>query len=708
MSVTVFDPTSGEQYDVAEEQVQALTDRGMRVVGADERASLAAEKAREAYYTTPGQRIRAGAAGVARGMSFGLSDVVGRAMGAEDDLRALRDYNAGESFVGELGGSVATGRAFSGGGAAAEGAGALTRVGQAAKGAAFEGALFGAGSGISEVALSDDPLTIENIMATVGSHTLFGAGAGGAAGALTSGAGAVLRRAKSSLDDIAKGETRLAAVDDVASYQAAVKDANPWLIMDEGSQAARLNQTNRRITKALDDPEALTKSPQSVLKPLRVQQKAIEETIAAADDKIAKLGATSKKMAAEVTEQVGKLADDVDEVVLSGRTARRYAAFADVKLPKGKPITVTREQAGTFAKALDDGMILGSGQRSLDNLGGLLEQNKALQAKIEAGIAKPGGAQSLASNMLGGQAYGLGAGLAGMVPVVGGFLAPVVGGAFAKVATEGLGKAAAKTAARASKAIDTFLAVSGKAPNVAPVISSKIFASTKFGAGKSTAPKSLAEGYKQRTDEIKTQTMYGPDGKAVMRPEARQKMARSFDGIRPHSPIAADRMETIAARKVEFLANNLPRRPDLGGIDTGPDRWQPSEMDMRRTARFIAAVEDPIGIVERMANGAITPEDAQVMREVYPEMYADIQQQIMAKLPTLQKTLPYQRRLAMSIFSGIPVDPAMNPRILTELQAAYEDEPGTEGGEMGPRPQPAFGSVKNQEATPSQARQGLT
>jgi hypothetical protein len=392
--------------------------------------------------------------------------------------------------------------------------------------------------------------------------------------------------------------------------------------------------------------------------------------------------------------------------VLSGRVGRRYAAFADVKVPKGG-ITVSREAAETFAKALDDGTVLGAGKRSLDNLGGLLEQNKALQAKIEAGIAggKPGAVQGMAGNMLGGTAFGLGASLASMVPVIGPVLAPFAGSAASKLVTEGLGKAAQQTAARASKAIGTFLDVAGKAPNIAPVLSSKVFAAVKYNDKRAAPPKTLAEGYKARTDEIKSQTMYGPDGKAVMRPEARQRMATSLDAVRQVDPIGADRMETHAAKQIEFLANRLPRRPDLGGIDTGPNRWQPSEMEMRKTARYMAAIEDPIGIVERLSNGAITPEDAEVMREVYPEMYADIQQQIMAKLPTLQKTLPYQRRLALSIFSGLPVDPAMHPRILETLQASFTDEPGTEGGMQAPTPQPQFGSVKNQEATPAEQRQ---
>jgi hypothetical protein len=50
----------------------------------------------------------------------------------------------------------------------------------------------------------------------------------------------------------------------------------------------------------------------------------------------------------------------------------------------------------------------------------------------------------------------------------------------------------------------------------------------------------------------------------------------------------------------------------------------------------------------------------------------------------------------------------MDPHVLATLQASFTDEPGTEGGSQAPKAAPAFGSVKNQEATPSQERAGAT
>jgi hypothetical protein len=70
-------------------------------------------------------------------------------------------------------------------------------------------------------------------------------------------------------------------------------------------------------------------------------------------------------------------------------------------------------------------------------------------------------------------------------------------------------------------------------------------------------------------------------------------------------------------------------------------------------------------------------------------------------MATLQKTLPYQKRLALSIFSGVPVDPSMSPRVLSVLQEAYAAE------EKPTMPEPKFGSVKVHDETPAQERQGV-
>lgn len=325
------------------------------------------------------------------------------------------------------------------------------------------------------------------------------------------------------------------------------------------------------------------------------------------------------------------------------------------------------------------------------------------------------GPKSLGEQVASNAVYNVTSGLVSAVPVVGPFLAPFVGAKAAGMVGEKvfgrLGKATSEAAARTSKAVGAFLDTTRKITPVAPVLASKVLGAVRYAPERSeraeSKPGTLAGSFKARSEEIRSQTAYAPDGSSVMRPQAREAMAAQLAPIRAVNPIMADRMETLAARRLEFLASKLPRRPDLGTLQTGPDRHQPSDLEMRTFARYAAGVEDPGGIEERLAAGQITPEDAQVMREVYPERLAEITRQIIEQLPTLRGSLPYHRRLALSILTGVAVDAAMHPRVLAVLQSQFAEEPGTEGGTQAPRAQAQFGSVKSTDkATPAQERAG--
>src|SRR5690606_26018959 len=65
---------------------------------------------------------------------------------------------------------------------AGAGKGLATRVGYGALGGAAEGAVFGAGQGISELALSNEPLSAERVVSVLGSNALLGAAMGGGIG----------------------------------------------------------------------------------------------------------------------------------------------------------------------------------------------------------------------------------------------------------------------------------------------------------------------------------------------------------------------------------------------------------------------------------------------------------------------------------------------------------------------------------------------
>ncbi len=724
--LVVLDP-QGQPHEMAVEQAaKTLEEPGWRVqTDADRRGRLSGEAKEETYGGVRGQ-IGAGLAAGARGASLGLSDAVISAAGGGEELRNLREVNPGVSTALEIAGGLATPGIGLAGSAArvAKGAGVVSKIGRAVKTGAVEGAIQGVGQTVTDVSLAKEPLDIEQVGSLLLKNVATNVAVGGGVMGVGAGAGKALKFAKGKLDDLAtrtagrvdapladdlakldgaglrKAEkAELAAVeqarvpqraqiaDEIKAHRStakddkiflATKDAKAWEGIDEGlrkevREVGKVSlEADKAIDRALRNPKALASNPRRALDALQQQESALETLVG----KRAQL----EDVFRADTSKVRSGAIDAAERALQ-RNKDLQAKIADMSSAP------TSERLDQIVAARD---ALGGGTR-----------------------------ENFASKMASGTAYSAAAGVVGSIPFVGPFLAPFAGSAASNVVSGKLGaafgKATSEAAARASKAVDMFMTVGQKVAPAGTVLATKVLQGVRYATadepkpakGRPTKTKHLAELYKARTDEIKKATVF-QEGVPKMRVEQRAIMAGKLAPIAMTDPILADKLETLAARRIEYLASKIPRRPDIAAIQAGPDRWQPSDMEMRAFARHAAAVEDPQGTFERVADGTVTPEDAEAVRAVYPEMFANFVQQVLERLPELRETLPYERRLALSIFTGAPVDAAMDQRVKGVLQASFASEPGTEGGMQAPMSEAKFGSVKNHEATQLQERQGVT
>lgn len=744
-------------YDIPDDLQQLVTTPSGRVVqgsaadvakgGATLQARPSTEAERgaaegEAYlaqeYGTGGGKAIAGIGSAIDSAFLGLPGAALRAAapGAAEEFRKYQQANPKTTTTtsivgavapaiasaGSLGAATLTGRAARLGGAlaeAGEGASLAARAGRAALGLGTEGVIQGAGSGVQALTSSADPITIERIASVLPSHMLYGGAIGAAAGA-----GGVITShvVKSAAKGLAKGaraveEAKAAAgapslADDIVKYHA--DGGQEWLIAEAKEGRKVMRDAQRQLRRAADEPVGLAENPKRVLDPLRREAKVMREAIADAPALEAKLAAEERTILRDVGEELATLPDG-QKAVLTGKAARRYADWAGGAVPKAG---VAAEDLARFHAALEAGEVQGARKAAIAATEQRLAANEALQARIlqhaEAGPG-PGMLAQIGEKAV--NHYTMGA-VMGAIP--GGPLGAALGMAAAPIAKklgslvfDRLSMAGAEQAGRTSAALEAFMDVGTKfTSKAATVMPTRVLGSISYGpppvAAVASAPSReapLLAAYRARESEIRDQVTAGPDGRPMMKPAARRALAQRLGGVAAVSPQIADMMETIGARRIEFLASKLPTRPDIVAMQVGPERWQPSNMQMRSFARYAAAVEDPGAVEERLLHGTVTPEDAEAYRSVYPERFADFKRQISERLPELRASLPYPRRLALSIFTGIPVDPAMHPRVLKVLQASFTDEPGTEGGSAPPQAVANFGSVKTPpEPTPAQQR----
>jgi hypothetical protein len=720
--VTVIDDW-GNPHTLEGDALAAALDRGWVPEGADAAAARVGGKAVEDSYSGLGDKIDAYGAGVARGFTGGLSDAGLAAIGGEGTkrhLRSVRSANPLTSGAGEIVGGVTgavTGVGPMGDAArlgarvakAGEGAGALVRIGRAGAGAGIEGAAQGIGEGISELALSEEPIGVERAVSTLSSKAIYGGLIGAGAGTVAKTAEIGLLKGKAAIDDfVAKRDTVADVGDDLANMDI------------KGLQAVEKAEKETLEAARVVQRQELADELTAFRRELKQQKHAILT-------KDVKLAAEGEKLS---TGEIGKLAlkanrqlDNMLDNPIS--LAKNPARALDALQRQEHSLVKTLERADDLrvAYAADE---TGARAAALDTVGPALERNRALQAKItavtgavdspklqqvaqakEALAAGGRGGKSLAEQMAGGTTFSAVTGAVSMIPGAG-FFAPMIGAKVSDLITGKvfgrLGKAMSEGQIRSAKALSKVFETGARAVKNAPPLATRVLSQVAFAQQRDDddlpATARLPQVFKKRSQELRESVSSGPDGKPVVKPHVRKQIADRLQPIAAFQPLLADRMETLAARRLEFLADKLPKRPDIGGIPIGPDHWQPSEMEMRTFARYVAAVEDPDGVFERVADGTITPEDAEVMREVYPEQLQDFTMQVLGRLPTLRQTLPYHRRLSLSILTNVPVDPSMDPRIVQALQAQFQAEPEP------PTPTAQFGSVKNAEVgTPSQRRE---
>lgn len=722
-------PDEAGQAPVLVSAGQATTQEGVTPATAGEKGAYQFHK----YLDSKTSALGAAARGAVRGLPV-LGTVAEMAMDREQ-VEADDTIHPGFVLGGKLAGAIAGGE-LAGVGTIAETVGEAVGGGMlgAAAGEAAVGTFYGADNAVHELALSNSPLTAEHVSSVLGSNLLLGGAVGGGIGAGTKLLGRGMQLAGEKLEAVTGARSavdslpaELRGLDDAGlkeAYSAAklehaadikaerasldelrvnqkaemanrVRDLHESLATDrpifsalsrgedlepalkgiDGVSDARvqLAKSFKSMRSALDSPLSVQRDPSSLIRPLEQRQVALESLQQKMPELQAALAGDSRQAVLE----------HVDTAL--AETKQQIATIRSLKETPVASGRLTVLETGPSAK-----------MQAID------AAREALKKAPEMGLAAKGASSAAFAGVTA---------LAHAIPGVG-IAAPFVGKAASEAVQKLFSRAAGavgKIEGKAASAAQKFLSEAKSLPAHETPTATKVLSAVRFGVNKAATEEGLAGLFRQRTSELYQQTMRLPDGTTVMRPEARAAMAAKLDPIRHVNPLLADKIETVQARKAAYLASVAPKKPDPPALQIGPDTSRPSDMAMRAWARAVRGAEDPDGVEERLARGQISPEEAQAYRAVYPERFAELQREIFAGAPELEKTLSMQKKVALSIFTGIPVTPAMQPNVIAVLQSTFDVEPGSEGGTKAPRPQPNFGalgSLKDMDKpTRAQARQ---
>lgn len=269
--------------------------------------------------------------------------------------------------------------------------------------------------------------------------------------------------------------------------------------------------------------------------------------------------------------------------------------------------------------------------------------------------------------------------------IVGGLPGGVLGAAAGAVANPGRVVAQLASVERLAMKVDTRVASNIR----------------RFFAGGSKAPAALPEAATPKGfDEALTRLGRAVDVDGNITPAGRESIGAAVGDLGEGAPKLATAVAMKAMEIASFLAGKLPpamRNP----YEMFPGDEPPlvSESERETFARYMHAVEDPMSVVDHLARGDVTPEEAEVLEVCYPRLYQQVRQQIDAQVLAAQskgKPLDYAQRVSYGVLFKTRTDATMDPEVLTIIANAQAEraagKPST-GGMAAPkrlRPIPAF------------------
>lgn len=136
------------------------------------------------------------------------------------------------------------------------------------------------------------------------------------------------------------------------------------------------------------------------------------------------------------------------------------------------------------------------------------------------------------------------------------------------------------------------------------------------------------------------------------------------------SPQLGDAMAMRVQAGVGFLAANLPAsdQPSLFDIFETED---PSLVEMDRWLNMFEAIEDPVSILDKLAEGSLEVEHVDAVQAVYPELLTLVRAELTQTVAELSSLPSYQQRMELGTLLGVPVDRTLSSSFVHSMQQTF-------------------------------------
>ena len=218
-------------------------------------------------------------------------------------------------------------------------------------------------------------------------------------------------------------------------------------------------------------------------------------------------------------------------------------------------------------------------------------------------------------------------------------------------------------------------------------------ASVLFGATRATAAveKRLSAGAESflrgKAGETRPVKLRSTDEIRAIREAVRDETAvsqRVSDVLRPitpHAPNLAQDIATTAARTAAYLRDALPKEQAPISPFASTSSRPMSDSERILASHMIEVADDPTIVIDRLVDGRLSFEHVEALKATAPETYNAIRSYLASHAAELRPKLSIQQQAGLSILFGEPINEAFLPGNVKAFQASFT------GGNQAPGPE---------------------
>jgi hypothetical protein len=187
-------------------------------------------------------------------------------------------------------------------------------------------------------------------------------------------------------------------------------------------------------------------------------------------------------------------------------------------------------------------------------------------------------------------------------------------------------------------------------------------------------------------------------------------LSNSNGPINSVAPNVFPHVQGLASRAIQFLGSKIPPSSSL----LPEDRKMPiSIAEKNRFKTYYDAVNNPVGVLDHVKNGTLSPLHVEALSSVYPELHQEMKSKIFEHLVDAKskgQTLPYRLRNSVSTLLGQPLDSTQSQPMMAAITMANAPK-GPPPAPIGKQKKVSKSTASTMEKstallqTPSQARQ---